>query len=112
MFIQFIQNSATNVILYKSCIHQTNQVKELFGLSILIERIGRIAVIVTETECQLGGRRRLLVAGHRQMRADIIHAQLAQRVDIALEVVLAEVLHQLLYCISQAKNIYFSCQPT
>lgn len=68
-----------------------------FWLSILIERIWRIQVGIAETELQLVVVLSLLVAGNGQLRSNVVHLQLANCVHVALEVVLAEILHQLLY---------------
>lgn len=68
-----------------------------FWLSILIERIWRIQVGIAETELQFVVVLSLLVAGNGQLRSNVVHLQLANCVHVALEVVLAEILHQLLY---------------
>ena len=70
---------------------------DLLGSSVLIERIRRIEILVTEAQLQFGHALRLLVVRQRQLGADIVHLQLADRVDVALEVVLAQILHHLLY---------------
>lgn len=85
--------------LFKLCSSfvQTKHALLPFWLSILIERIWRIQVGIAETELQLVVVLSLLVAGNGQLRSDVVHLQLANCVHIALEVVLAEILHQFLY---------------
>ena len=46
---------------------------------------------------QFGHAASLLVAGERELGTNIVHLQLANRVDVSLEVVVAQVFHQLLY---------------
>lgn len=75
----------------------TSQLSELLGSSVLIEGIGRIEILVTEAQLQFGHALRLLVVRQRQLGTDIVHLQLADRVDVAFEVILAQILHHLLY---------------
>ena len=46
---------------------------------------------------QLGHAASLLVAGQRELGTNVIHLQLANRIHVSLEVVVAQVFHQLLY---------------
>ena len=62
--------------------------KRVFGLDTMSQDdINRVVVVVLS----------LLVAGNGQLRSNVVHLQLANCVHVALEVVLAEILHQFLY---------------
>lgn len=67
------------------------------GLSILVEGVGGIQVRITEAKRQFVYILALLVAGNGKLWTNVVHLQLANGVDVALEVVLTEILHQLLY---------------
>lgn len=90
---------------------QENLNNLLLWSSILVERIGRIQILVTETQAELGLVASLLVARNRQLGTNIVHLELADGEDIALEIVVAQILHQLLYKSNSAPCSYFSCQP-
>ena len=85
--------------------------RTLFRLAVLVEGVRRIAVIITETQFQLGRAITLFITGNRERRTDVVHPQLAESVHITLKVILTEILHQLLYKMNQYRKTNFSFPP-